>query len=84
MARTLARLGLSRARIDFHDRVVVITGASAGVGRAVARRFSRAGARVGLIARDADALHETKAEIESAGGVPAPLARLIIDGEIEP
>jgi NAD(P)-dependent dehydrogenase (short-subunit alcohol dehydrogenase family) len=31
--------------------VVVITGASAGVGRATAHRFARAGARIGLIAR---------------------------------
>jgi len=32
-------------------RVIVITGASAGVGRAVAREFAKEGARIGLIAR---------------------------------
>lgn len=45
---------------EFRDYTVVITGASAGVGRAVALRFARAGARIGLIARDADALNDVK------------------------
>jgi NADP-dependent 3-hydroxy acid dehydrogenase YdfG len=36
--------------------VVVITGASAGVGRATAQAFARRGARIGLIARGADGL----------------------------
>lgn len=47
---------------------VVVTGASAGVGRATAARLARAGARVGLIGRDATALEETQAEIASLGG----------------
>jgi short-subunit dehydrogenase len=46
---------------------VVITGASAGVGRATAHRFARYGARVGLIARDHRALNQVKAELESLG-----------------
>jgi NAD(P)-dependent dehydrogenase (short-subunit alcohol dehydrogenase family) len=66
--RRLAKLAGYRSRYDFQDQVIVITGASAGVGRATARRFARAGARVGLIARDAAALEETKAEIELVGG----------------
>ena len=48
--------------------VVVITGASAGLGRATAREFGRHGARVGLIARGIDGLEAAKHEIESAGG----------------
>jgi len=36
--------------------VVVITGASAGVGRATAQRFAKEGARIGLIARGIDGL----------------------------
>jgi NAD(P)-dependent dehydrogenase (short-subunit alcohol dehydrogenase family) len=49
-------------------RVVVVTGASAGVGRAIAHRFARAGWRIGLIARDATALDEVRREVEELGG----------------
>ncbi len=69
MVRALARLASPSSKVNFQDCVVVITGASAGVGRATARAFARAGARVGLIARDAAALQETRAEIESVGGL---------------
>ncbi|GLK68252.1 SDR family oxidoreductase [Hansschlegelia plantiphila] len=47
--------------------VVVVTGATAGVGRAIALRFAEAGYSVGLIARDALALEGARAEIESFG-----------------
>ena len=45
----------------------VITGAAAGVGRAVAMAFARRGARLGLIARDKDALEEFSSEIAAIG-----------------
>src|SRR5689334_4240500 len=48
--------------------VVVITGASAGVGRASARAFARRGARLGLIARDVEALQATCRDVEALGG----------------
>src|SRR5437773_6975287 len=48
--------------------VVVITGASAGVGRATAREFGRRGASVGLIARGTERLEAARKEIESLGG----------------
>jgi NAD(P)-dependent dehydrogenase (short-subunit alcohol dehydrogenase family) len=48
--------------------VVVITGASAGVGRAVARRFAQDGASIGLIARGREALDGARREVEAAGG----------------
>jgi short-subunit dehydrogenase len=52
-----------------HDReVVMVTGASAGVGRAVAREYGARGARVGLIARGIDGLEGARLEIERAGG----------------
>ena len=48
--------------------VVVITGASAGVGRAIAHAFARRGAHVALLARDADGLAAAAAEVEELGG----------------
>jgi len=50
-----------------NSKVVVITGASAGVGRAAAREFARMGADVALLARNADALDNARAEVESYG-----------------
>lgn len=47
---------------------VVVTGASAGLGRATAREFGRHGARVGLLARGQEGLEAAKREIESLGG----------------
>ncbi len=48
--------------------VVVVTGASAGVGRATVRAFAQRGARIGLLARGVDGLEAAAAEVESAGG----------------
>jgi NAD(P)-dependent dehydrogenase (short-subunit alcohol dehydrogenase family) len=54
--------------MQYKPEVVVITGASAGVGRATARAFGKRRARVGLIARGRDGLDAAKREIEEAGG----------------
>lgn len=48
--------------------VVVITGGSAGVGRATARRLAQEGAAVGLIARGEERLEAAKADVEEFGG----------------
>jgi short-subunit dehydrogenase len=48
--------------------VVAVTGASAGVGRAIAHAFARRGAHVALLARDRDGLAAAAAEVEAAGG----------------
>jgi NAD(P)-dependent dehydrogenase (short-subunit alcohol dehydrogenase family) len=48
--------------------VVVVTGASAGVGRATARAFGALGATVGLVARGEDGLHAAAREVREAGG----------------
>jgi NAD(P)-dependent dehydrogenase (short-subunit alcohol dehydrogenase family) len=48
-------------------RVAIITGASKGIGRALALRFGREGARVICAARSADLVKETTAEVNKAG-----------------
>jgi short-subunit dehydrogenase len=52
------------------SEVVVITGASGGIGRAAARRFAADGARVALIARGRRGLEGAAREVEQAGGDP--------------
>ncbi|MFA5891498.1 MAG: SDR family NAD(P)-dependent oxidoreductase [Actinomycetota bacterium] len=47
---------------------VVVTGASAGIGRAFALQYARAGAEVALVARGRDRLEVVAAEVEAAGG----------------
>lgn len=53
---------------DSNTKVVVITGASAGVGRATAVAFARTGARVALLARGIEGLRGAAQEVENAGG----------------
>ncbi|MGN6583788.1 MAG: SDR family oxidoreductase [Rhizobiaceae bacterium] len=59
-------------------KVVVVTGSSAGVGRAVARRFAKAGASVALMAREKESLDDAAREVERAGArviaVPTDMA----------
>lgn len=69
-------MGLSK--VQRPGEVVVITGASAGVGRATAREFARNRASIGLIARGRERIDATQREIESLGGralaLPADVA----------
>ncbi|MCX2948866.1 SDR family oxidoreductase [Lentzea sp. NEAU-D7] len=54
-------------------QVVVVTGATGGVGRATARAFARRGDRVALLARGENGLQAASDEVRRLGGVPLPL-----------
>lgn len=60
-------------------QVVVITGASSGIGRATARRFARPGVSLALIARGRDGLQEAVREAEQAGAVALALPADVAD-----
>ncbi len=62
-------------------RVVVVTGASAGVGRATVRAFAAQGADVGLIARGVDGLEAARREVEAAGGRALVLPTDVADAD---
>ena len=56
------------SRDGLSGRVALITGASRGLGKAMALALSEAGATIALVARNSDALDEVKQDIEAAGG----------------
>jgi NAD(P)-dependent dehydrogenase (short-subunit alcohol dehydrogenase family) len=56
------------------DRRVLVTGATSGIGRAVARALAARGVSVGLVGRDADRLAAVQAEIETLAGGDSPRA----------
>lgn len=63
---------------ESRTRNVVITGASAGLGRAIAHAFARQGANIGLVARNQERLEAARGEVERLGGrglvLPADVA----------
>jgi NAD(P)-dependent dehydrogenase (short-subunit alcohol dehydrogenase family) len=58
---------------EFKNKVVVITGATGGVGRATAWEFAKQGAKIVLLARGMQQLEATKREVESLGGQALPV-----------
>jgi NAD(P)-dependent dehydrogenase (short-subunit alcohol dehydrogenase family) len=63
------------------SRVIVITGGSAGVGRATAVAFARRGDRVALIARGRGGLEAAAAEVRTAGGTALTIVADVVDPE---
>src|SRR5207253_7666611 len=61
--------------------VVVVTGASAGVGRATVRAFAERGAYIGLLARGHDGLEAARKEVEAAGGKALALPTDVANAE---
>jgi 3-oxoacyl-[acyl-carrier protein] reductase len=55
-------------------RSVIVTGASRGIGKGIARIFAKQGARVLLAARDAAQLEAAAAEMRSTGGIASAIA----------
>jgi NAD(P)-dependent dehydrogenase (short-subunit alcohol dehydrogenase family) len=62
-------------------QVVVVTGASAGVGRACARAFGARGDKVALLARGRDGLAGAARDVEQAGGQPLPVVVDVADAD---
>lgn len=61
------------------QKVVVVTGASAGVGRAVVREFAQQGASIGLIARGRNRLESAKREVEEQGAKAIAISADVAD-----
>jgi NADP-dependent 3-hydroxy acid dehydrogenase YdfG len=63
------------------SEVVVITGASAGLGRTIARAWAQRGARVALLARGVDGLEGARRDVEARGGRALTLAVDVADAD---
>lgn len=66
---------------EFQDKVVVVTGASGGLGRVVAREFGKQGAKVVLLARGAEGLAGAKREVEATGAEALTIVTDVSDAE---
>lgn len=58
---------------ELAGRVALVTGASGGIGRAIARRLGAAGCRLAITARRVDALEAVREEVRAAGGEALPV-----------
>ena len=66
---------------SLQGRVALVTGASSGIGRVLAKGLSAAGARVVVVARRADRLEELVREIEQSGGIAAAVQADVTDAD---
>ncbi|MCA9544343.1 MAG: SDR family oxidoreductase [Myxococcales bacterium] len=65
--------------MQLKDAVVIVTGASSGIGEATALALAARGAKIALAARRADRLHALKARVEAAGGQAIAVATDVTD-----
>src|SRR4051812_25888341 len=63
------------------EQTIVVTGASAGLGRAIAHAFAKRGARIGLVARNPEALEAACEECEKLGGKAIALPLDVSDAQ---
>lgn len=61
--------------------VVVVTGGSAGVGRATVRQFARTKAKIGILARGNEALEAARADVERLGGEAIAIPTDVADAD---
>ena len=64
----------SSLKVDLSGQTAIVTGASRGIGRAIAQALARCGAKVACVARSEDKLKETVDAIAAAGGTAIALA----------
>jgi 3-oxoacyl-[acyl-carrier protein] reductase len=64
----------SDLRVDLSGQTALVTGASRGLGKSIALVLARSGARVVAVARNAEKLAETVADIQSAGGTASAVS----------
>lgn len=72
---------MSRISADLSGKTALVTGASRGIGKAIALSLAGAGAKVACVARSVDKLAETVAEIEAAGGAAEAIPCDVADSE---
>lgn len=72
-------MSLDSLKVDLTGQAAIVTGASQGLGRAIALALGSSGARVACVARNAERLGETVAAIQAAGGTAEPFAGSVSD-----
>jgi 3-oxoacyl-[acyl-carrier protein] reductase len=70
-----------RIKVDLSGRTAIVTGASRGIGKAIALALAASGAKVACVARSADKLKETVDEITAAGGIAEVNPCDVVDSE---
>src|SRR5437867_8294841 len=80
----LVARSMRTARYSLHDKVVLITGGSRGLGLVLARQICAQGGNVALIARDADELGRAEADLAQRGGAALTVQSDLLDaGQIQ-